>query len=413
MKIKIYILFLVLFVTAFYRGVVEYVPTLESISSYVLLGSDLLVTYLGVTSILSASRRIVVLFLITLLSSALTFFANGDTVLTDHLNGLREISNIFCLFLFFNVLAKSDYFAYFGNLFKKFAFVFLAVQIPLATLQFLAYSAGDNVGGSYGSGGSGVLTITIFILVYYLLENKRNGLAVFNKAKYLFLLSIFFLPIFINETKLSLILIPLMIGTFISLKQIKSFLFVFIVGTVILLSFINFYSDHDSSPNNAASEIFNEDFLEYYLVGDTDEAYTDIPRLTKIVRSFNLLSQDYSSLTFGRDYSAFKGGTTVELSAFSTKNQWLLQGSRPYLFYLLIMGGLSLTAAVGFLFFGELAQKPYRDFKNYSPRMLVFLGAVFFIVLLYNDAFRNQTFLIIFTFTIFFSKYHKPVDKIR
>lgn len=413
MKFNIYILFLVLFVSAFYRGFFEYAPALESGSSYILLGSDLLITYLGIISLFYASRRLIIAFFLLLLSSMTAFFFNSDIALTDHINGLREISNIFCLFLFFNVLVKSKYFAYFNKLFKKFALLFLATQIPLAFLQFITYSAGDNVGGSFSAGGSGILTITTFVLVYYLLENKRNGQLLFNKGKSLLLLSIFFLPIFINETKLSLILIPLMIGTFASIKQFKSTLLIFGIGVLILFSFINFYSDRDQTTDNPISQIFSADFLETYLAEDNDELNIDIPRITKISRSFTLLSQDYSALILGRDYSAFKGGTTVGLSTFSTKYQWLLQGSRPYLFYLLIMGGLSLVILVGFLFFGEVFLKPTANFKNYSPRLIVFLSAVFFIILLYNDALRNQAFLIMFVFILFFSKYHQPLNKLR
>ncbi len=413
MKFNIYILFLVLFVTAFYRGVTEYVPALETSSSYILLSADLLITYLGFISVFSASKRTVGAYFLLLLISTLAYFAGDGNPVSDHINGLREVSNIFCLFLFFNVLVKSDHFAYFNNLFKKFALLFLAVQIPLSSLQYLTYTAGDNVGGSFGAGGSGILTLTIFILVYYLLENKRNGRMLFNKAKYLLLLSVFFLPIFINETKLSLILIPLMIGTFVSIKQFKSFLFVFVIGACILLSFISFYSDRDQTADNPIAQIFSADFLETYLAEDNDELNIDVPRITKISRSFTLLSQDYSTLILGRDYSAFKGGTTVGLSAFSSKNQWLLHGSRPYVFYLLIMGGLSLTLLVGFLFFSEVFLKPNPGFKNYSPRLLVFLSAVFLIIVLYNDAFRNQSFLIVFVFTLFFSKYHQPINKLK
>lgn len=413
MKFNIYILFLVLFVTSFYRGVNEYVPALESSSSYILLGSDLLITYLGFISVFSSSKRIAATFFLLFLFSTLAFFAGAGNPFSDHLNGLREVSNIFCLFVFFTALVKSERFAYFNNLFKKFALLFLAVQIPLSCLQYLTYTAGDNVGGSFGAGGSGILTLAIFILVYYLLENKRNGRTVFNKAKYLLLLSIFFLPIFINETKLSLILIPLMIGTFVSIKQFKSFLLVLVIGVCILFSFVSFYTDRDQTVDNPISQIFSADFLETYLAEDNEELNIDVPRITKISRSVTLLSRDYSTLILGRDYSAFKGGTTVGLSAFSSRNQWLLMGSRPYLFYLLIMGGLSLTLLVGFLFFSEVFLKPIPTFKNYSPRLLIFISAVFLIIVLYNDAFRNQAFLIVFVFTLFFSKYHQPVNKLR
>ena len=413
MKFNIYILFLVLFVIAFHRGAAEYIPALESGSTYILLGSDLLITYLGVISLFSASRRIIAAFLMLLLFASLAFYAGNDVGFSDHLNGFREISNIFCLFLFFNVLVKTDRLAYFNNLFKKFAVLFLAVQIPLSTLQYLTYTAGDNVGGSFGAGGSGILTLAIFILVYYLLEHKRNGREKFNKAKYLLLLSVFFLPIFINETKLSLVLIPVMILTFTSIKQFKSFFLAFGIGALILFSFVNFYSDQGVYSDNAVTDMFNQDFLEYYLAGENDEIYTDVPRLTKITRSITLLSQDYTSLLLGRDYSAFKGGTTVSLSTFSTKYQWLLQGSRPYLFYLLIMGGLSLLFLVGFLFFSEVFHKSSRDFHNYSARFLIFLTLIFLMILFYNDAFRNQAFLIMFVSSLFFSKYHQPVYKFR
>lgn len=413
MKLNIYILFFVLFVAAFYKGIIEYIPALESSSSFILLGIDLLITYLGVISIFSASKRLVVACVFFLFFSTLAFFANSDTTLPDHINGLREISDIFCLFLFFNVLVKSNYFIYFNKVFKKFAFLFLTVQIPFAVAQFIQYSAGDKVGGSFSAGGSGILTLSTFILVYYLLENKKNGQELFNKAKYLLLLSIFFIPIFINETKLSLFLIPLMIITFISIKQFKSFLIVFGIGVFIFIMFMNLYSDRDKTPDDAVSTVFSEDFLETYLAEDNDEKNPDMPRVTKIIRGFNLLSQDYTNLALGRQYGAFKGGTTVGLSVFSDKYQWLLQGSRPYIFYLLIMGGLSLVSLVGYLFVSEIFQRPIATFKNHSPRLLFFMSVIFLIILVYNDAFRNQAFSIIFIFIVFFSKYFQPLKKLK
>jgi hypothetical protein len=39
---------------------------------------------------------------------------------------------------------------------------------------------------------------------------------------------------------------------------------------------------------------------------------------------------------------------------------------------------------------------------------LFFISVVFLMMLFYNDAFRTQSFLIIFCYLIFYSKYHEP-----
>jgi hypothetical protein len=284
------------------------------------------------------------------------------------------------------------------------------LQLPTAVLEYLKYGSGDQVGGTFGTvGGSGVLSLSIFLLVYYLIEDKGTKRTLMTKTKHLVMLFFFFIPIFINETKISFLLIPLMIATFISIKQFRSSILLLAFTGIFLLVFASLYTDQNASYSNPIAEIFNPDFLQDYLDGDV-VAYEDVPRITKLQLGWNLLSQTTSTMLLGEEYGAFKGGTTIARSAFTEKYNWMLNGTVPYLFYLFITGGLALVVLVIYLVLGEIFTKisAYKHIGNYSNSLLFFISVVFLMMLFYNDAFRTQSFLIIFCYLIFYSKYHEP-----
>jgi hypothetical protein len=387
--------------------VIEYIPELSSYLSLINFVCDLLIALLGISLISKSPKRILIILYSFLVISTINFFLNQNHQLISHINGLRDFLNIFSLFIIFNNIFNSSYVYYFNSLFKKFAIIFLTLQIPFSFLQYIksGYKAGDSVGGTLSMGGSGLLTLSIFILVYYLIENSGFN-SFYKKMGYLFSISFFFLPIVINETKISFILIPLFFITLLDYKDIKTSVVGIVLGLLLFFSFLNFYSDRSEAYKNPVTEIFSQDFLEVYLAGD-EQVNEDIPRFTKIALSFQLMSNENSKMLFGHEYGAFKGGTTLELSPFTKKYQWLLQGTVPYLFYLLITGGILLIAIILWLYISQANIQYSNDSKSYSKRLLVFISCLFFLILFYNDAFRDLSVLIFFTYTFFFSLYYK------
>jgi hypothetical protein len=175
------------------------------------------------------------------------------------------------------------------------------------------------------------------------------------------------------------------------------------ISLAFILIFSNYFFTEDVSVKNPIIDIFNVNFLDNYLAGDA-ESYNDIPRFTKIVIGLEVLSEN-NNIILGQEYGAFKGGTTLALTPFAENYQWLISGSRSYIFYLLVSGGLTLIFLILFLIIGEIIRK--RGFENYETGLLRFITSIFFILLFYNDAFRNPAFLIIFIYLLFFSKYYQ------
>jgi hypothetical protein len=56
-------------------------------------------------------------------------------------------------------------------------------------------------------------------------------------------------------------------------------------------------------------------------------------------------------MLFGIEYGIFKGGNVVEASQAGQSMAWLMSGTRPYLFFLLLQGGLMLITGFFWLLF--------------------------------------------------------------
>ena len=413
MNHKINLLVFTLYFSALYKGAGQFIPVLETNGSIINLFIDLIIILLGFTCMFNASKKTIRSFFIILILSTFTFFLNSNNTLVEHLNGLREVLVIFMLLIIFSSLVNTDNLELFTEKFRKFAKILLVLQLPMVEIQDMQYYGGDRIGGTFGLyGGSGILTLTIFLLVYFLIEDKGSNRSLLAKGKQLILLSVFFVPIFLNETKISFLLIPLMAITFISLKQLGSSIILLVLAAAFFFLFSSLYNEKASDVQggefkNPITEIFSKDYLDSYLNGDVI-VYEDIPRLTKIQIGMVSFSNDYKKLFLGQEYGAFKGGTTIKHSSFSDKYQWLLEGTIPYFFFLLISGGLSLIFLVIYSLYGEIYAKFPEGYTKYSKGLLFFLSALFILILFYNDAFRNQTFLIIYIYLIYYARYNQP-----
>ncbi|HTD92748.1 MAG TPA: hypothetical protein VK644_03005 [Chitinophagaceae bacterium] len=410
-RFRVNILLFTLYFSCLYKGAGQFIRPLFTNGSVINLFIDLLIIFLGIVSIPTASKRTVRGLFVLLIISTLTYLLNSGNKLDEHINGLRELLSIFMLLIIFSSLSKTGYLDDFTLRFRKFAMIFLVLQIPMAVYQVKQFGIGDRVGGTYGLyGGSGVLSLSIFLLIYFIIEYKGSDRPLMEKGKQLALLAVFLTPIFLNETKVSFLLIPLMVLTFTSIKQLGSSIALLLLAGGFFYFFSTQYSDQGEKVSNPITEIFSEDFLDSYLNGDVI-IYEDVPRFTKIQIGVKHLSKDYRMLLFGQEYGAFKGGTTMKHSAFSDKYQWLLEGTIPYFFFLVISGGLSLIALLLFTLFGEMYAKLPEGQQKYSKGLMKFLTIVFFMMLFYNDAFRNQSFLIIFIYLIYFSRNHEPINE--
>lgn len=370
----------------------------EALFSVILLLVDLGLLLIGTSSLVKKTFNLKILIIVIVI---LFFtYVSHDYSLISHINGIREMIDIFLVFSFYEEVAGSPYKKLLDKKIQKFMKIFLAAQIPISLYQFILYGAGDSVGGSLGRGNSGILTFVVILMVYYTIKNGYSRL-----GWKVYLNTIFLVPLFVNETKISFILIPLMFLLLGKTKKLST-IFVSLMGAVAFFFLLNIlYSDQGRKVQNPFERIFNEDYLDQYLLGAENSGkkniQIDVPRFTKVILAIQLTGKNASEALFGIQCGAFKGGKVVEKSTFSKNYFWLLLGSRPYLFYLLITGGWCLVLTM-LIFFHR---KIFRGFELSADKRLAYLCGIFlFIIFLYNDSPRSQFFIIMFAYFLIYSK---------
>jgi hypothetical protein len=347
-------------------------------------------------ALLSISRinkglALVLLFIVGVMAFNISYSENS---LSFSLNGIRELLNVLCLAIFFSDVfsdENEELAAEYIEIFKKFAVFFLVAQVPVAAYQFSVHGPSDWVGGTYGHFGSGNMTFCVIFLVFFLSHFVRN-------LTQRMMLYACLVPLLLNETKISFILIPALI-LFIHFKpKAKSIIGAALAAGAALFIFNKYFTTNIGTDfDNNLTGIFSKDFIDGYLFGQGD-TYVDVPRFTKIILAWQLLSQDTLHLLFGFEYGLFRGTDAVGTSHFAQSVGWLLTGTRPYVFFLMLQGGMLLVT--GFLL---LIGQINKFFSKHNNKYKLFLFILFVVILFYNDAFRGQNILTVYMFSVFYA----------
>lgn len=165
-------------------------------------------------------------FLIGIISAVI----NGVSFFTI-IGGLRNYFKYVPIFLYFK------YFGYKDDLIRhimRFFLIISALNVFVSIFQFFVYREADYIGGLFGVYHSGVMSVFQIIMATYLAAfmklTKKNRVSVI-----LFILFIL-IPIFINETKISFILLPIMAFCFYRERFFKRpFEFLSILFTVVVV----------------------------------------------------------------------------------------------------------------------------------------------------------------------------------
>jgi hypothetical protein len=403
LKFKINVLFFCLYLGSVGKYFLNQFVYSRSIDTLINIIIDFLIIVLTLSFIKMKSKYMNYIY-VFIIFSTLSYIISENKSLLSHINGIRETLVFICYFVIMDVLYRTRQIEKINEKFIIFSYFFLTIQIPIAIQQFIKFGAGDAVGGTFGYGGSGILTFSIFILIYYLIENKIGTSKERLKKSIPFL--IFLIPIALNETKISFIIMLIYFISFMDIKSASSSLLFASFGVLSVISFSYIYTTQgDVGSKNPIEDFVNKDFLNDYLLGD--ETFSeDIPRFTKIVIGTNLLVND-GNLLLGKDFGAFMGSELKLRSKFTKNYEWLLSGSKPYSFYLLITGGIFHLLLVISIVFSEIFRKCINRIKNYSSSLLFFLTALFLILFFYNDSLRTTSFSFLFVFVLFFAKHFR------
>lgn len=331
-----------------------------------------------------------------LVASMVTVVFNLDNLsLPTQLNGLRQPLFMLSSLVVMHDMLMSSRSETVILWMDRFLIVFALAQFPLSIYQFLKYGAGDAVGGSYGlTGGSGMVTVLLFVIVFYLLvrygsSDDGESFAVGRILPFSLILA----PVAMNETKISFVFLALYLG-FLVLSRRKFYKAIPILGLGALLAYmlVEMYAESVQDPS---SFLTDREFLERYLLYDPRPGM-DIPRFQKLMIMFNEMWKHFSALVVGYGYGLFVGENILGRSSY-VKSFWYTEGTRPALFSIWMQGGiLAVIAMLGAAFSNLL--RSLGDAPPTVKRYRWFLVVILAATLVYNEAIMNRPFAIIFAY---------------
>lgn len=278
--------------------------------------------------------------------------------------------------------------------------VWLMVQAFCVTYQFLRYGAGDHCGGSFGNWYSGQVSMCIYAASFFLVHRHVDTNNLINSLKDNKLPVILLFPSFLNETKISFVLIVLYFVLLMPLDRrylVRAMWLApvaLLLGWVAVLVYTSIVKDSD--------DIFSMDYVtEYIMIDDVDEAEggalwdiaegnaADVPRLTKLMYLPLLHEQEPGHELTGWGVGQFKGGQGMQVSEFADRYDWLLSGSIPYAFHVHIqMGQVGLVFMAAWLLLLFVIKPSWARDRDLNMQLLALFMVI--IILLYNDSLRDQ-----------------------
>ena len=392
----------------------EILPPLESMSSIVNLLADVVLATLAVC-IIRNRLHLACIGVFVLVSCYITCFYNNLSTIF-WVNGLRDFIGLLTAYpilcYFYSDPVRRQRFV---ESLDKQLLIFLVLQAFCIPFQMLQYGEGDHGGGSFGNWYSGQVSICIYAISFYLMHKRLDTshfFASLNRNKILILL---LFPTFLNETKVSFVLIVLYFLLLMPLDRKFFTRALWITPTAALLLFIGI-NVYQAVESNSHEDIFSEEYLiGYFMLDDPEHAESDalwnmdngtnadVPRITKFMYLPILNEQEPGHVWTGFGIGQFKGGTNMDLSEFAYEYDWLLMGSIPYMFHtyiqLGIIGVAMLLAWLAVIFGVRPSWVARRD---YNVQLLV----IFIVMLLFVhiDILRNPEFCMIL-FAIFTSSW--------
>lgn len=392
----------------------EVLPFLSYIKSYILLIADIFFLILGILFI-SRKRDILLLVSFIFISVLSTLFFNHNSIIT-YINGFREFIGLLfaCPILYYMLTHEGGEFK---ERFDRQLKILLFIEAFCVTWQFFKYGANDHGGGSMGNGYTGVVSMIIYAVSFYLTSQNWDYSNYWESLKKNIWNIGLLYPTFLNETKISFILI---IVYFILLYKPDRSTFIKILYIVpMFVAFIIILGKIYISVTGQNDVAFDSSFFNEYLVGEdleelmevgqlyqegefdiseTDMWSVDIPRFAKLCLMDEVVKDSPGGLWFGAGIGQFKGGSVLSYTQFATDYKWLLFGSTPWLFSLFIQLGIlgllwQIMLIITQIFKGSGATIQSRRMASY---IFLFILLIFF----YNDSLRFLDECIIFFYTI-------------
>ncbi len=370
-------------------------PSVDQLFRLITFGGDIAMIFLVLISFRRARGFYGLKYLLAFLAlSAFTLIYNLDrNDPVSHLNGMREPLFFFLALVIMYGFSRSEWSQRFHNYFNGFLLLFAVAQVPVSVLQFLRYGAGDDVGGTFGWGGSGTVTLLLFMIAFYVIVRwgSRGNHDYFSLVTVLLSL-LLLIPCAINETKISFILLAVFIALLTLSKHIARAIPLLLLGIVVFELLVLLYSQTVES----ATDLLDQKFLETYLFHDTRTA-VDIPRFQKMSMSIAFMAKDPPTLLVGIGYGVFAGGKMLGPSALSRTLSYLV-GTRMYINTIWLQGGILALVLYGLCMFRFM--KSGRVISSNMRRFRIFIFFMMAVMWFYSEAMLNRVFAVIAAYLI-------------
>ena len=185
----------------------ELLPFIEPLRNVLFLLCDVATLVLGLLTMRKRGDLAVFIsfFVLAILS---TVIVNGESWLTM-LNGSRDFFGLILAIPIMRWFFLHERSAEFKRSMIKQLKIWMWLQAFCVTEQFIRYGANDHGGGTMGFGASGMTSMMIYLVSFFLVTRNWDSDSYFNSLRknwvYVFLL----FPSFLNETKVSFILLAL------------------------------------------------------------------------------------------------------------------------------------------------------------------------------------------------------------
>lgn len=386
---------------------------------------DIIFLFLGLATI--RKRSDIVLIAIFLIIAVTSSIYNRIPPLL-WINGLRDYIPLILGLPILRYFFTSKYSAEFRDSFDRQLKIFLIIQAFCVTEQFIRYGAGDHGGGSLGNMSSGLISISIILVVFYLVSKDWDGenylKSLWRNRLYFFLL----FPIFLNETKVSFVIL------FVAIILLYPFKFrsvgkMILAIPAIFLLFAGTYSIYILSTGNE-DNVASSNFIGDYLTGGEDSeemidlaenavdfiveysdemAYVDLPRFLKITLIPDALEDSRGGWILGAGAGHFKGGNTLDQTPFYLDHMPLLYATLMTILYILIPFGI-----IGVIWFILWIKNALAFSKRQGPMALPIKLLLLFIAVLtffYDDYLRYLVPCCIFFYIALSTTY--PLEDIK
>lgn len=378
----------------------ELIPPLESLRSFVFLLCE--VVFLGLGLFTLRSKRDITVFVSFVVLAVVSSKLNNLSPVYV-INGTRDFFGLLFAIPIIRFVLKSKHRDQFIESFDKQLFVFLFIQAFCLVWQFVRYGANDHGGGSMGNGFSGIVSTLIYIISFYLLSKRWNfdnyWVGIRDNKIYFILL----LPTFLNETKISFIFL---MAYFILLLKVewKTVFKVLVSIPLIIVGMVGAGLAYLTITQQSFENVFSQSAMDDYMIGEDpeelidlavaiqDEIYDeedigliDIPRFSKLLLVPEALPDSEGGVLLGAGVGQFKGGSVLQLTEYAERWNWLLSGSIPFVFFILMQLGL---IGVAWMFFVLITALLPRSSTLMGKNIKLFLWIIILLIMFYNDSLR-------------------------